>query len=265
MRVALTIDSTCDDLFEAVSRIVASGQGGVTSLVVNKRHNAVPNTVVVEKDGNPSRLLLLITCSDLQLLFRSDCAHDYLKAAHRATACPIYIVVIGYPTGPRCPPFWTGVAQLCTDSHLLDVLVGIDFASSVERSDEIVVAHGMKATKDPKVGQNLVRMDGRRKCDPTDFDTLYLDMLSEIATVSEHRASIIKSAFPSLHALLEAIDSGTLERVRVRGYDEERSCSTLDPYISKVLSTDYTATGSVEGAASLVEVSKKFFQQSSEK
>nr|CCC94278.1 conserved hypothetical protein [Trypanosoma congolense IL3000] len=257
--VSLIIDDTCDDLFEAILKYLNTEKGTLTLLTAVKRQNVVESTVIVEENGRPSLLILVIACNDLQLLIRKGCAQEYLMAVHGAVGCPVYVVVIGHPTGPRVPALWEGIGKLCTETSLLPVLVGVDFAPSMGRAADIVVAHGSKATKESRTDQHLVRADGRRKCDPSDYHTLYLCMLSEIATVSERRASVIKSTFPSLYLLLEAIDSGSVERVLARGYDEQRSCSVLDPYIVEVLSTDYSAADKEEEAKKLVEISKGFF------
>ncbi|ESL05569.1 hypothetical protein TRSC58_06777 [Trypanosoma rangeli SC58] len=84
-------------------------------------------------------------------------------------------------------------------------------------------------------------------------------MLLEISSVSERRASAIAGAFPSISHLLETIDSGVHHRVQVEEYYETRTTSVLDPYISEVLSTDYSTLEAQEIMNAMLEESQKVF------
>ncbi|KAH8612062.1 hypothetical protein ERJ75_000928900 [Trypanosoma vivax] len=259
MSINLVVDSACNGLLEAVALILNSERNSGSRVAVTGGTNSVPRSVLVLRDGQPHLLLLLITVSDMLLLLRNKCARDYIVAARDIAMAPVYTVIIGNPTKSQQKQLWEGVTHLFVDISLVSILTGVDYASSMEVAGEIVVAHGVKAGKPKSEADPLVRLEGKRKCDPTDFHSLYLSMLSEIASVSTHRAAVIASVFPTMHHLLESIDSGAFERVRVRGYDEERSCSALDPYIAQVLSTDYRDASQEMETNMLLDGSKGFF------
>ncbi|KEG14163.1 hypothetical protein DQ04_00591040 [Trypanosoma grayi] len=239
MSVVVVADVACEGLLEAVTRAVHVLRSDGASISVRGGHNAVPNTALVTKDGEPRLILLIITCSDFQLLLRHNCAGEYFETMHHATGCPIYVVMHGQLTGSRQSRFWEGLAQMCANDSFTSFLIGVDFAPSLERAAEIIAAHGFKTSKQQMESDPLVRTESRRKCDPTDFHALYLDMLLEISSVSERRAAVIAGVFPSLFRLLEYIGSGARGRLRVEEYGEERSSSALDSYMVEVLSTDY--------------------------
>ncbi|KAH9589082.1 hypothetical protein LSM04_001718 [Trypanosoma melophagium] len=259
MNVEVVIDDACEGLLCAVSRAVSQERSGGQTFSVRGGHNVVSNTVIVRKNENQCLTLYFITCSDFQLLLRQNCTRDYFNAIYEAMDCPLYVVMLDHPTGPRQSRFWEGVAQLCVESSLASNLVGFDCALSLERAADIVVAHGFKAGRQQNESDPLARTDGRRKCDPTDFHALYLDMLVEVSHVSDRRASVIAGVFPSMCHLLKFIDSGACNRLCVEEYGEDRASSVFDPYIMEVLSTDYNTKEAQETLRLLNEESINLF------
>ncbi|ORC92766.1 uncharacterized protein TM35_000035190 [Trypanosoma theileri] len=259
MSVEVIIDYACEGLFCAVSRAVSLERSGGQTFGVREEHNVVSSSVIVKKNEKPYLVLYFINCSDFLLLLRQDCARDYFNAMYQAMGCPLYVVMLDHPTGPRQSRFWEGVAQLCAESSLSSFLVGFDFAPFLERAADIVVSHGFKACRQQTECDPLARTDGRRKCDPTDFHALYLDMLVEISHVSDRRAAVIAGVFPSMCHLLKFIDSGTCNRLSVEEYGEDRASSAFDPYIIEVLSTDYNTREAQDNLRLLNEKSKNLF------
>ncbi|RNF22220.1 uncharacterized protein Tco025E_03152 [Trypanosoma conorhini] len=259
MGFELVVDTACEGLCEAVARTLSAAHLGSRCLQVRETQNAVSSSVLVTNDTRTCLLLLFITFNDFMLMLRHNCVHNYVKAVYDASKCPVYVIMLGQLTGPRQPRFWEEVTRLCADDSLLSILVGFDFAPSLEQAADIVAAHGLKASKQQSELEPLARAEARRKCDPTDFHALYLDMLLEISSVSERRAAAIAGAFPSISHLLEVIDSGLHHRLQVEEYYETRNTSVLDPYISEVLSTDYSTAEAQEMMNALVDKSKKIF------
>ncbi|RNF07444.1 hypothetical protein TraAM80_03420 [Trypanosoma rangeli] len=259
MGFELVVDVACEGLYEAITRTLSIIRLGSRCLQVRESQNMISNSVLVINDDIISLLLLFITFNDFMLMLRHNCVRNYLQAIYDASKCPVYVIMLGQLTCPRQSRFWEEVSRLCADDSFLTILVGFDCAPSFEQAADIVVAHGLKASKQQSEADPLVRVDGRRKCDPTDFHALYLDMLLEISSVSERRASVIAGAFPSISHLLETIDSGVHHRVQVEEYYETRATSVLDPYISEVLSTDYSTVEAQEIMNAMLEESQNFF------
>ncbi|EAN94400.1 hypothetical protein TcYC6_0117170 [Trypanosoma cruzi] len=260
MAIELVVDAACERLYEVINIALRKMLLDARCLHAREDYNIIPSTVFVNNDSKTFLLLLLIKFDDWMLMVRHNCVCNYLKAVYDASNCPVYVVILGQLTGHRQSRFWEEVSCLCADDSFFSILVGFDIVSSVEQLAEVAVAHGLKATKQQNLeGDPIVRAEGRRKCDPTDFHALYLDMLLEISSVSERRASTIAGTFPSMFHLLEFIDSGAHNRVQAEEYYEKRATSVLDPYIAEVLSTDYYTTEAQEMMNGLFDASAGIF------
>ena len=81
-----------------------------------------------------------------------------------------------------------------------------------------------------------------RKCEASDFHSLYKRMLSEIAGCSERQASLVASVFPTIRGLLEAIEAGTFVSKASAVLDmAEKSRSKLGVGVARAIEQAVTA------------------------